>query len=62
MKNYISATFFLTLLTVGALLGLYFLPSMILDGEQLRKVDLLADIVRMWRKWRILIPLFFLLP
>ena len=44
MKNYISATFFLTLLTVGALLGLYFLPSMKLDGEQLRKVDLLADI------------------
>lgn len=44
MKNYISATFILTLLMVGVLLGLYFLPPMKLDGRQLRKVDLLADI------------------
>lgn len=44
MKNYISATFILTLIIVGVLMGLYFLPPMKVDGKQLRKVDLLADI------------------
>lgn len=44
MKNYISATFILTLVIVGVLMGLYFLPPMKVDGKQLRKVDLLADI------------------
>lgn len=44
MKNYTSATFLLTLLVVGVLMGLYFLPPMTVDGKPLRKVDLLADI------------------
>lgn len=44
MRNYISATFILTLIVVGVLMGLYFLPPMTLDGKPLRKVDLLADI------------------
>lgn len=44
MKNYISATCILTLVIVGVLMGLYFLPPMSVDGKQLRKVDLLADI------------------
>lgn len=44
MKNYVSATFLLTLMVVGVLIGLYFLPPMTLDGKPLRKVDLLADI------------------
>lgn len=44
MKNYIPATFLLTLIVVGVLMGLYFLPSMSVGGKPLRKVDLLADI------------------
>ena len=44
MKNYIPATFLLTFIVVGALMGLYFLPSMSVGGKPLRKVDLLADI------------------
>lgn len=44
MKNYILATFLLTLIVVGVLMGLYFLPSMSVGGKPLRKVDLLADI------------------
>lgn len=44
MRNYITATFILTFLVVGALLGLYFLPPIEIDGQELRKVDLLADI------------------
>ena len=44
MKNYIPATFLLTLLVVGVLMGLYFLPPMSVGGKPLRKVDLLADI------------------
>ena len=45
MKNYIPATFLLTLIVVGVLMGLYFLPSMSVGGKPLRKVDLLADIL-----------------
>lgn len=44
MRNYIPATFLLTLLVVGVLMGLYFLPPMTMDGKPLRKIDLLADI------------------
>ena len=44
MKNYIPATFLLTFIVVGALMGLYFLPPMSVGGKTLRKVDLLADI------------------
>lgn len=44
MKNYIPATFLLTFIVVGALMGLYFLPPMSVGGKPLRKVDLLADI------------------
>lgn len=44
MKNQISATFILTLIVAAALLGLYFLPPLSIDGRPLRKVDLLADI------------------
>lgn len=44
MRNYISATFLLTLLVVGVLIGLYFLPPMSVNGKPLRKIDLLADL------------------
>lgn len=44
MKNYISATFLLTLLVVVILLSLHFLPAFTIDGYQLRSVDLLGDI------------------
>lgn len=44
MRNYIPATFILTLIVVGALFGLHFLPPIQVDGTRLRKVDLLADI------------------
>lgn len=44
MKNYISSTFWLTLLVVAGLLTLYFLPSFTWEGEPMRKVDLLSDI------------------
>ncbi|MDE6181038.1 MAG: SGNH/GDSL hydrolase family protein [Phocaeicola sp.] len=44
MKNYISATFFLTLMVVGVLIGLCFFPSVSLSDKPLRRVDLLADI------------------
>lgn len=44
MKNYISRTFLFTLLVVLALVALYFLPSLTIDGHQLRKVDLFSDI------------------
>lgn len=44
MKNYIPATFLLTLIVVGVLMALYFLPSMSVGGKPLRKVDLLADV------------------
>ena len=44
MKNYVSRTFFFTLLVVLALIALYFLPSLTVDGYQLRKIDLFSDI------------------
>ena len=69
MKNYIPATFLLTLIVVGVLMGLYFLPSMSVGGKPLRKVDLLANLsfcwlisVRMWKKKYVIpTPLSFLL-
>lgn len=44
MKNYISRTFILTLIIFAALVGLYFLPMLSVDGNTLRKVDIFADI------------------
>lgn len=44
MRNYIPVTFVLTLIVVGMLMGLYFLPPVSINGKPLRKVDLLADI------------------
>lgn len=44
MKNYVSRTFLLTLIIFAALVGLYFLPSLSVDGYTLRKVDIFADI------------------
>lgn len=43
MKNRIAATFILTFLVTAGLIALYFLPSMALGEEKLRKVDILAD-------------------
>lgn len=44
MKNYISRTFLFTLLIIGVLVLFQFLPSVVIDGHQMRKVDLLSDI------------------
>ena len=44
MKNKISTTFFLTFLVVIGLGLLHYLPTMKMNGDPLRKVDLLADI------------------
>ncbi|MEG2149891.1 MAG: SGNH/GDSL hydrolase family protein [Bacteroidaceae bacterium] len=44
MNNYICRTFLFTLLTFAGLVGLHFLPSISIDGHQLRKVDLFADL------------------
>ena len=44
MRNYISYTFILTLVVVLALLALHLLPSLEINGEPLRRVDVLSDI------------------
>ena len=44
MKNYYKYSFYLTLTIVIGLLALYFLPTITIDGVELRQVDILADI------------------
>lgn len=42
--NYCKRTFLLVLLVIASLMGLHFLPTMSVDGVELRRVNLLSDL------------------
>ncbi len=44
MKNYLIYSLGLTLLVLGMLLALHYLPTLTIDGHTLRRVDLLGDL------------------
>ena len=44
MKNYLKYSLGLTLFVLGALLAMHWLPSMMVDGHTMRRVDLLSEL------------------
>lgn len=44
MKNYLKYSLWLTLIVLFALIGMYWLPAITIDGHTMRRVDLLSDV------------------